>query len=294
MLEQAGLQHGGEMDDSEPARAAKGKEKAGDEPTDNADAATAAIEMLKVCIIAFLAISALGLTSLRQVEDDTDELRMYGEHSIFSHLPGPGGTSPEPLSTSYNAGLNFFAAASPSFIADQSLASDWSRNLPPGLDFELHELLLDLFLTHIEPWNSWTSGSVDESLFRRDLSRCCEGSGPERTSYYSPMRECSHRLREAQADVSTPSVHNAVLALATVLSPDPRLADGSLSNALAAKAKTYIEMEVERPMLSTLQGELARLTFSSPKLTSFVDRSHGARLGAFRSRSTRCRLLLCR
>lgn len=47
MLEAAGLQHGGELE--EPL--AKGKEKATDEPISDSEEATAAIDSLKVCLI---------------------------------------------------------------------------------------------------------------------------------------------------------------------------------------------------------------------------------------------------
>lgn len=68
-------------------------------------------------------------------------------------------------------------------------------------------------------------------------------------------RRCVRCLFTAPVDsIDLSAVHNAVLALATVYCPDPRLADGSASRAFAATAKSYIEMEVERPMLSTVQG----------------------------------------
>ncbi|ORY78476.1 fungal-specific transcription factor domain-domain-containing protein [Leucosporidium creatinivorum] len=225
MLEEAGLPHGGEVEE----RPAKGKEKAVDGPQgSDVEAGLEAIEMLKI-------------------DDDTGELRQYGPQSTFAHLPGP--SSPEATGLSTSVGTETFCPSSFSLrdagvwpdAAATPTEVDWARNLPsesiPGLDEQLHDHLLDLFFTYFNDWCGWTSGAAAPHLFRRDLACClATPSAPQRTSYYSPM------------------LHNAILALAVVYCSDPRVKDVDAVNLFASAAKAALEAEVERPMLSTLQG----------------------------------------
>lgn len=86
-------------------------------------------------------------------------------------------------------------------------------------------------------WCYW----VDEYAFRQDLAVCLSASSssspPPRTSNYSPL------------------LHNALLSLACSFSDDPRiLSNRATSDALAARAKSEMEREGERPTLATLQG----------------------------------------
>lgn len=231
MLDQAGLPHGGDPlegpahDVGEPAGKGKGK---GKEITRDSgdDSAIDAIEMLKI-------------------DDDTGDLRYYGPQSHFvlpslskSSAADPGGSqSPEVYAPS---------ASSPHSLTSQIQCNtpgrvDWGRHLPlqslPGFDENLHEHLLDLFFNYFNEWCGWTSGCREGSLFRRDMARCLGSpDAPGRTSYYSPM------------------LHNAILSLGVVFCTDPRVASIPAAFIFATAAKEFLEAEVERPLLSTMQG----------------------------------------
>lgn len=124
---------------------------------------------------------------------------------------------------------------------------DWSRHLPvgsiPGFDQPLHDHLLQLFFSYFNSWCCWTS----EELFRRDMDLCLGDTddAPERTSYYSPL------------------LHNAILSLAVSFSDDPRVHDVEAGLFFASVAKDSIDIEVERPMLSTCQSLMLLGSFYS-------------------------------
>ncbi|GAA6042421.1 hypothetical protein JCM8097_008444 [Rhodosporidiobolus ruineniae] len=210
--------------------------------------------------------AAVGLDRLK-LDEETNEFLAYGPTSAFQHLPqptrqvgsptseaNPHGTSPSGASYS-GAGGSFFDRRTSFSIGSTSprpLVSplgpgsespsgplDWSRNLPdlPGWDQELHDDLIDRFFCYLNSWCLF----VDEPSFRADMVAVLSypvGAAPSRTSSYSPLLHC------------------AILAIVCSFKDDPRLSDGTASQALARRAKAAIDEEGERPTLSMLQGLL--------------------------------------
>lgn len=109
---------------------------------------------------------------------------------------------------------------------------DWNRDLPedPAMTRELHDHLINLFFAYLNQWSCF----VEESLFRRDMSKCLaadDPTAPLRLAHYSPL------------------LHNALIALAAGLSPTPVDAEP-----YSRLAKTHIEPEAENKLLSSVQG----------------------------------------
>jgi hypothetical protein len=77
------------------------------------------------------------------------------------------------------------------------------------------------------------------------LSTSSPSPPPERTSFYSPL------------------LHNAILSLAVAYCDDPRVRNVEAGLFFASVAKDAIEIEVERPMLSTVQGLMLLGSFHS-------------------------------
>ncbi|KAK4053695.1 hypothetical protein OIV83_001351 [Microbotryomycetes sp. JL201] len=207
-----------------------------------------------------------GVEQLR-IDDATGEYRLYGHASSFMHLPTPhaalkrGPSASLPLKTlppgftlsGKQVPTNTFLcpshppphpsmSSSPPSLADSdsglehvisTFDIDWSLNLPldvPGLDRQLHDELVELFLNYGNTWKRF----VNAQLFLQDLQTCLSKSSsqrPVRTSYYSPL------------------MHNSLLAVASAFSPRP--IDAEL---FATKAKSLIEEENEVPLLSSVQG----------------------------------------
>ncbi|GAA5863052.1 hypothetical protein JCM3774_001405 [Rhodotorula dairenensis] len=189
-----------------------------------------------------------GLDRLK-LDEETCEFLQYGPTSAFQHLGDTAGLPTSPGSVE-EAGLSKSPASLPrtagSFLDRRTSATpsgplEWSRYLPEHLaqewDEALHDDLVNRFFCYFSPWCWW----LDETAFRHDLALClCPSSSPAppRTSNYSPL------------------LHNALLSLACSFSNDPRILSdkAAISDALAARAKSELEREGERPTLATLQG----------------------------------------
>ncbi|GEM10769.1 cytoplasmic protein [Rhodotorula toruloides] len=206
----------------------------------------------------------LGLDRLK-LDEETLEFTNYGPTSAFQHLPeplaspnnddsralsqSPGAPPSAQTNSSFRRRASTLTAASPPLPSYRSATSplngplDWQRNLPPAIaqkwDADLHEHLLVRFFRYFNGWCHW----VEEAAFRHDLTVCLtldpsHPTPPVRTSAYSPL------------------LHNALLSLACSLSDDQRLRDRADAKELSGRAKSLVEDEGERPMLSTLQGLL--------------------------------------
>lgn len=151
---------------------------------------------------------------------------------------------------------------------------DYSRYLPRelGLTREMHDSVLQLFEAFFASWCrvrlssssrivaeliglAFTLQVVDMYSFRADMAICLAPGGPTRTQNYSPM------------------LHNACLAVGLRLwqgdqvQPFPELVvvkNGALEACDAERAsavcyhhaRSFVEDEAERPMLSTIRGLL--------------------------------------
>lgn len=131
---------------------------------------------------------------------------------------------------------------------------DWSRHLPAvvPLDRKAHDRsvfhtrpkvrkyslinrLLDLLFRFFTSWCL----RVVPALFLRDMSRALgvpRSQAPPKTPHYSPM------------------LHNALIALASAFSDDPRIRDRKARQYFAAEAKSLIEAECQRPSISVVQA----------------------------------------
>jgi hypothetical protein len=95
--------------------------------------------------------------------------------------------------------------------------------------------LLDLLFKFITCWCL----RIVPPLFLRDMYRALIGppsQPPPKTPHYSPM------------------LHNALIALATAFSDDPRIRDLNSRQFFARKAKSYIEAECQRPNISVVHA----------------------------------------
>ncbi|KAJ7151912.1 hypothetical protein C8R43DRAFT_846056, partial [Mycena crocata] len=114
---------------------------------------------------------------------------------------------------------------------------DWSRYLPSQvpLDRREHDRVLDLCFKF---YLSWCMRIVP-ALFLRDMHRYLSvprSRTPPKTPHYSPM------------------LHNALLALATAFSDDPRIRDIKSRQYFAAAAKSCIEDECQKPNISVVHA----------------------------------------
>ncbi|KAF9460391.1 hypothetical protein BDZ94DRAFT_1266118 [Collybia nuda] len=114
---------------------------------------------------------------------------------------------------------------------------DWSRFLPTNvpLDRVEHDKLLDLVFKF---FTSWCLRIVPD-LFLRDMRRALSVSraqNPPKTTHYSPM------------------LHNALIAVATAFSDDPRVRDLKSRQCFASTAKGYIEAECQQPNISVVHA----------------------------------------
>ncbi|KAG6861013.1 hypothetical protein C0995_004866 [Termitomyces sp. Mi166 len=110
---------------------------------------------------------------------------------------------------------------------------DWSRYLPASvpLDRKEHDRLIDLVFKF---FMSWCLRIVPD-LFLRDMYQTLStprSQTPPKTVHYSPM------------------LHNALLAVATAFSDDPRIRDLKARQAFATLAKSYVEAECQQPNIS--------------------------------------------
>ncbi|KAJ7151924.1 fungal-specific transcription factor domain-containing protein [Mycena crocata] len=114
---------------------------------------------------------------------------------------------------------------------------NWSRYLPSQvpLDRREHDRVLDLCFKFFTSWCM----RIVPALFLRDMYRHLgvpRAHTPPKTPHYSPM------------------LHNALIALATAFSDDPRIRDLKSRQYFAAAAKNYIEEECQRPNISVVHA----------------------------------------
>lgn len=114
---------------------------------------------------------------------------------------------------------------------------DWSRYLPSAvpLDRKEHDRVLDLLFKFFTPW----CFRIVPALFLRDMHRALSvprHQTPPRTVHYSPM------------------LHNALVALATAFSDDPRIRDFKSRKYFADEAKRRWEDECQKPNISVVQA----------------------------------------
>ncbi|KAF7326433.1 Zn(2)-C6 fungal-type domain-containing protein [Mycena sanguinolenta] len=147
---------------------------------------------------------------------------------------------------------------------------DWARHLPPevALDRREHDKytlisrmldvsnplyrILDLSFKFFASW----AFRVVPSLFLRDMYRALSVSRfdqPPRTPHYSPM------------------LHNAVVAVSTVFSDDPRLRDPNTRQYFARAAHALVFQEIQRPNISTVLA----LAFIGTFYTDIGDQTQG-------------------
>jgi hypothetical protein len=98
-----------------------------------------------------------------------------------------------------------------------------------------HARLLDLVFKF---FTSWCLRIVPD-LFLRDMRRALgvsRAQSPPKTTHYSPM------------------LHNALIAVATAFSDDPRVRDLKSRQCFASTAKGYIEAECQQPNISVVHA----------------------------------------
>ncbi|KAJ6613617.1 hypothetical protein B0H10DRAFT_1917196 [Mycena sp. CBHHK59/15] len=123
---------------------------------------------------------------------------------------------------------------------------DWSRHLPPDVTLRRkeHDKILDLsfkFFTTVFL-------RIVPTLFLRDMHRALSVSPsciPPTTPHYSPM------------------LHNALLAVATSFSDDPRIRDPKSRRYFAAAAKSCLEAECKKPDVSLVHALGFLATYSA-------------------------------
>jgi len=99
----------------------------------------------------------------------------------------------------------------------------------------IHIRLLDLLFKFFTSWCL----RIVPGLFLRDMCRALSvppSQPPPKTAHYSPM------------------LHNALMALATAFSDDPRIRDLMFRQYFATRAKSYIDTECHRPNISAMHA----------------------------------------
>ncbi|KAJ7291268.1 hypothetical protein C8J57DRAFT_1043741 [Mycena rebaudengoi] len=114
---------------------------------------------------------------------------------------------------------------------------DWSRHLPKEipLDRKEHDKILDLFFKFFCVFTL----PVVPCVFLQDMHRALsvpESQPPPKTPNYSPM------------------LHNAILALASAFSDDPRIQDTRAKESFMAAARDRLEAECQKPDLSLVHA----------------------------------------
>jgi hypothetical protein len=98
-----------------------------------------------------------------------------------------------------------------------------------------HRRILDLLFKFL---TSWCLRIVPD-LFLRDMYRAISvprSQSPPKTTHYSPM------------------LHNALIAVATAFSDDPRIRDHKSRQYFASTAKSFIEAECQEPNISVVHA----------------------------------------
>jgi len=165
------------------------------------------------------------------------DFRLYGPTSIFRLSPK------KPQRVSRLSDIAATPSESYTLLADGidesscDLSIDFSRYLPRDiyLPRREHDRLLDLTFKFFTSWCL----RIVPVLFLRDMWRVLnapETQLPPKATHYSPM------------------LHNALLALATAFSDDPRIHDLEFRLHFARKAKSYIEEECQSPNISVVHA----------------------------------------
>ncbi|KAG6831081.1 hypothetical protein H0H87_006197 [Tephrocybe sp. NHM501043] len=173
----------------------------------------------------------------RSLKLEEGNLLMHGNTAVFRFAPEHS-LAPPPSRFSLNS-------KSPRYVflvdgIDENNYNpdfDWSRYLPASvpLDRKEHDRLLDLCFKF---FMSWCLRIVPD-LFLRDMYQALSAprsQPPSKTAHYSPM------------------LHNALLAVATAFSDDPRIRDLRARHAFATLAKSYVEAECQQPNISVVHG----------------------------------------
>ncbi|KAF7440130.1 hypothetical protein PC9H_000474 [Pleurotus ostreatus] len=140
---------------------------------------------------------------------------------------------------------------------------DWSRYLPTAvpLDRREHDRILDCLFKFFTSWCL----RIVPALFLRDMWRALSvpvSQTPPKTSHYSPM------------------LHNALIALASAFSDDPRVRDLKARRYFASEAKSYIDAECQMPNICVVHALSILASFHSAQgeqtlgYTYFGERSH--------------------
>ncbi|KAF4608134.1 hypothetical protein EYR40_000478 [Pleurotus pulmonarius] len=123
---------------------------------------------------------------------------------------------------------------------------DWSRYLPTAvpLDRREHDRILDCLFKFFTSWCL----RIVPALFLRDMWRALSvpvSQTPPKTSHYSPM------------------LHNALIALASAFSDDPRVRDLKARRYFASEAKSYIDAECQMPNICVVHALSILASFHS-------------------------------
>ncbi|GAA6048761.1 hypothetical protein JCM3770_003948 [Rhodotorula araucariae] len=232
-----------------------------------------------------------GMKTL-QLSEGARALLFHGPSSTLAHsadAEAPAFHSFGPISASVDYAPSPLTPASPrpnplSFhfldAAAAPIDLDWARNLPQdlGIDRETHDAVLDLFEAFFAPW----CAVVDMPAFRRDMRVCLDASGaatPTRTDFYSPMLHNSILalgcfLHKGDRVKAFPPVNLAAASLrlyphgpstffAEQADPTQLPAADLASVAFYNHARAMVELECERPMLSTVRALLFIASFNS-------------------------------
>ncbi|KAI0320935.1 fungal-specific transcription factor domain-containing protein [Amylostereum chailletii] len=158
---------------------------------------------------------------------EDDDLHMYGPTSILRLAPR-GSPPSSPMNDLHDLDSGTYHLGVRLDIA-------WDRYLPSDVPLSQneHDRLMDLLFRY---YTSWCLRVIPE-LFLRDMYRVLNTPVTQstgRTTHYSPM------------------LHNALLAVATAFSDNPAIKDPISRKRYAEKAKEFLEIECERPRLSTV------------------------------------------
>ncbi|KAJ7747438.1 hypothetical protein DFH07DRAFT_747798 [Mycena maculata] len=189
------------------------------------------LEKLKVCV---RNRSCKFLPVFVQLEES--DLLLHGITAPFRFASNPPGSSPFPEIVQ-NPTASYILMVDGVDGTHPNPDVDWSRYLPSQvpLDRHEHDRVLDLCFKFFTMWCM----RVVPALFLRDMHRYLSTPGcgvPPKTPHYSPM------------------LHNALIALATAFSDDPRISALESRKHFVAAAKSYIEDECQRPNISVVHA----------------------------------------
>ncbi|CAK5284862.1 unnamed protein product [Mycena citricolor] len=180
------------------------------------------------------------------------ELESHGITAPFRFLADSIDNPPAPPKSSQLSEKNAISHAADTYVftLDGSNEFDptfqWARYLPKEvpLSRQEHDRILDLLFKFFTMWCM----RVVPSLFLRDMHRHLSVPGsspPPKTTHYSPM------------------LHNALIALASGFSDDPRIRDLRARQYFADAAKRCIEAECMKPNISVVHALSILASFHS-------------------------------